>query len=92
MAGSSCVYVCVTVCVCGVPVRARGWVAMQAAVELLEPMTEDAVDFVRQGALLALALVLIQHNEAMAPKARPRACIHAFFTATLTSLVGWVSR
>jgi len=42
---------------------------LQAAVDLLEPMTEDSVDFVRQGALIALALVLIQHNENTSPKA-----------------------
>jgi len=51
---------------------------MQAAVDLLEPMTEDPVDFVRQGALIALAMILIQHNEVMAPKVstarRPSGC------------------
>ncbi len=33
---------------------------LQGAIDLLEPMTEDTVDFVRQGALIALAMILIQ--------------------------------
>lgn len=42
---------------------------MRAATDLLEPLLGDAVDFVRQGALIASALVLMQQPEA---KARPR--------------------
>ncbi|KAK3812920.1 MAG: armadillo-type protein [Benniella sp.] len=38
------------------------------AIELLEPMTKDNVDFVRQGAFIALAMVLIQQNETQNPK------------------------
>lgn len=34
------------------------------AISLLEPLTSDVVDFVRQGALLAMAMVMIQINEA----------------------------
>ncbi|CAO3682175.1 unnamed protein product [Umbelopsis ramanniana] len=34
------------------------------AIELLEPMTRDPVDFVRQGALISLAMILIQQNDA----------------------------
>jgi hypothetical protein len=41
---------------------------MRAATDLLEPLLGDAVDFVRQGALIASALVLMQQPEA---KARP---------------------
>jgi len=37
---------------------------------LLEPLSKDRVDFVRQGALLAQAMVLIQHNEAKEPKVK----------------------
>ncbi|KAK9804632.1 hypothetical protein WJX73_001394 [Symbiochloris irregularis] len=37
---------------------------MQAAVSLLEPLLTDATDFVRQGALIATALVLVQQPEA----------------------------
>ena len=45
---------------------------MRAAMDLLEPLLGDAVDFVRQGALIASALVLMQQPEA---KARaPPAC------------------
>ncbi|PKA62417.1 26S proteasome non-ATPase regulatory subunit 2 1A [Apostasia shenzhenica] len=33
------------------------------AVSLLEPLTSDVVDFVRQGALIAMAMVLVQTNE-----------------------------
>ena len=46
---------------------------MRAAMDLLEPLLGDAVDFVRQGALIASALVLMQQPEA---KAR-RPCRHA---------------
>ena len=41
---------------------------LDEAVDLLEPMLKDPTDFVRQGALIALAMVLIQQNEAMNPK------------------------
>eukprot|EP00741_Cyanophora_paradoxa_P005709 tig00000903_g5533.t1 len=43
--------------------------ALPEAVELLEPMASDPVDFVRQGALLALAMVLVQAS----PSSNPRA-------------------
>ncbi len=36
---------------------------MRAATDLLEPLLSDAVDFVRQGALIANALVLMQQPE-----------------------------
>ncbi|KZS93102.1 26S proteasome regulatory complex non-ATPase subcomplex Rpn2/Psmd1 subunit [Sistotremastrum niveocremeum HHB9708] len=39
----------------------------QDAVEILEPMTKDPVDFVRQGALTALGMVLVQQSEASSP-------------------------
>lgn len=41
---------------------------LDEAVDLLEPIIKDPVDFVRQGALIALAMVLVQQNEAMNPK------------------------
>jgi 26S proteasome regulatory subunit N2 len=41
---------------------------MQAAIELLEPLTKDPVDFVRQGAYISLAMILIQQSEAQTPK------------------------
>ncbi|KAI8924392.1 armadillo-type protein [Entophlyctis helioformis] len=43
--------------------------SLKEAIELLEPMTKDPVDYVRQGALMALAMILVQHNDASAPKA-----------------------
>lgn len=41
---------------------------LDEAIELLEPMLKDPTDFVRQGALIALAMVLVQQNETMNPK------------------------
>ncbi|KIW07146.1 uncharacterized protein PV09_02016 [Verruconis gallopava] len=41
---------------------------LDEAIDLLEPMMKDSVDFVRQGALIALAMILVQQNEAMNPK------------------------
>jgi len=38
------------------------------AIDLLQPMLKDPTDFVRQGALIALAMVLVQQNEALNPK------------------------
>lgn len=40
------------------------------ALALLEPMTNDPVNFVRQGALVASALILIQQTEATCPKVK----------------------
>uniref|UniRef100_A0A0W0FGL5 26S proteasome regulatory subunit RPN2 n=1 Tax=Moniliophthora roreri TaxID=221103 RepID=A0A0W0FGL5_MONRR len=37
------------------------------AVEILEPMTKDGVDFVRQGAFIALGMILLQQSEAASP-------------------------
>jgi 26S proteasome regulatory subunit N2 len=37
-------------------------------VDLLEPMTRDPVDFVRQGAYISLAMILIQQTESLSPK------------------------
>jgi len=38
------------------------------AVSILEPLTKDPVDFVRQGACIALAMILIQQNSTLNPK------------------------
>jgi hypothetical protein len=43
---------------------------MPEAVGVLEPMLADTTDFVRQGALLALGLVLQEESEAHLPKAK----------------------
>ncbi|RMZ79157.1 hypothetical protein DV738_g3530, partial [Chaetothyriales sp. CBS 135597] len=41
---------------------------LDEAIDLLEPMLKDPTDFVRQGALIALAMVMVQQNESMNPK------------------------
>nr|CAG4715876.1 unnamed protein product [Naegleria fowleri] len=41
---------------------------LKEALELLEPLALDRVDFVRQGALIAQAMVLMQLNEVQEPK------------------------
>ena len=41
---------------------------LEEAIELLEPMTKDPVDFVRQGACISLAMILIQQNENLNPR------------------------
>ncbi|KAL5115961.1 proteasome regulatory particle base subunit [Pleosporales sp. CAS-2024a] len=38
------------------------------AVDLLEPMMKDSTDFVRQGALISLSMIMVQQNESMNPK------------------------
>ena len=43
---------------------------MKEAIALLEPMTRDSVPFVRQGAFIALAMVLIQVSEKAEPKVK----------------------
>ncbi|KAF8632597.1 hypothetical protein AX15_001802 [Amanita polypyramis BW_CC] len=40
---------------------------LQDAIEILEPMTKDSVDFVRQGAFIALGMVLVQQSDTSAP-------------------------
>jgi 26S proteasome regulatory subunit N2 len=41
---------------------------LKEASELLEPLTTDSVDFVRQGALISLSMILIQKTKAQDPK------------------------
>ena len=40
---------------------------LQDAVDILEPMTKDSVDFVRQGAFIALGMILVEQTEASSP-------------------------
>ncbi|KAJ2706945.1 proteasome regulatory particle base subunit [Coemansia spiralis] len=40
----------------------------KAAITILEPMLRDPVDFVMEAASIALAFILVQHNEALVPK------------------------
>lgn len=44
--------------------------ANKDAIDLLTPMIEDPIDFVRQGALIAMALVLQQASEARSPSVK----------------------
>ncbi|KAJ3398431.1 proteasome regulatory particle base subunit, partial [Chytridiales sp. JEL 0842] len=44
--------------------------ALPEALELLEPLTKDSVDFVRQGALISVAMVLVQQNEVSCSKVK----------------------
>ena len=48
---------------------------MRAAVDLLAPLLTDAVDFVRQGALIATSLVLMQQPEARVGGSNPPPCL-----------------
>ena len=41
---------------------------LDLAIDLLEPMIKDPTDFVRQGALMALSMIMVQQNEAMNAK------------------------
>lgn len=54
---------------------------LDEAIDLLEPMMKDPADFVRQGALIALSMIMIQQNEAMNPKS-------ASIRKTLKKVVG----
>ncbi|TVY31724.1 26S proteasome non-ATPase regulatory subunit [Lachnellula subtilissima] len=54
---------------------------LDEAIDLLEPMIKDPTDFVRQGALISLAMIMVQQNEAMNPKV-------ASIRKTLKKIVG----
>ncbi|KAK7423994.1 proteasome regulatory particle base subunit [Neonectria magnoliae] len=41
---------------------------LDEAIDLLEPMMMDPTDFVRQGALISLSMIMVQQNEVMNPK------------------------
>ena len=43
---------------------------MKDALSILEPMINDPVNYVRQGALLASAMLLVQQNDHLCPKVR----------------------
>ena len=40
---------------------------LQDAVEILEPVTKDSVDFVCQGAFISLGMILVEQSEASSP-------------------------
>ncbi|KUJ09571.1 26S proteasome regulatory complex, non-ATPase subcomplex, Rpn2/Psmd1 subunit [Mollisia scopiformis] len=54
---------------------------LDEAIDLLEPMIKDPTDFVRQGALISLAMIMVQQNEVMNPKV-------AAIRKTLKKIVG----
>lgn len=54
---------------------------LQDAVEILEPMTRDPVDFVKQGAFVALGMILVQQSEAATPSI---SSIRALYTKTVS--------
>lgn len=56
-----------------------GSTGMQEALDLLTPLLSDSVDFVRQGALIATALVLMQ---------QPESKVGSFLSAASRSLTG----
>lgn len=55
--------------------------ALKDAIDLLTPMLEDSIDYVRQGAILAMALVLQQVSEARSPSVKK-------FREFLTTVIG----
>ncbi|KAH8120111.1 26S proteasome regulatory complex, non-ATPase subcomplex, Rpn2/Psmd1 subunit [Phellopilus nigrolimitatus] len=54
---------------------------LQDAVDILEPMTKDPVDFVRQGAFVALGMVLVQQSEASSPSMSSTRSLYAKIVA-----------
>ncbi|BGP50648.1 proteasome regulatory particle base subunit [Rhodotorula kratochvilovae] len=50
---------------------------LEDAIALLEPLTKDPVDFVRQGACISLAMILIEQSEASHPKVASSRAIFA---------------
>ncbi|OXU28321.1 hypothetical protein TSAR_002153 [Trichomalopsis sarcophagae] len=50
---------------------------LKEAISLLDPMTNDPVNFVRQGALIASAMILIQQTEATCPRVKDFRALYA---------------
>lgn len=50
---------------------------LKEAIALLDPMTNDSVNFVRQGALIASAMILIQQTEATCPRVKDFRALYA---------------
>lgn len=65
----------------GISCAGRG---LQQAVEVLMPLTKDPVDFVRQGALIALSMILIQQNEKTYPKVKEIRELYATMVSSKT--------
>jgi 26S proteasome regulatory subunit N2 len=49
------------------PIHFNFFTFAQDAVDILEPMTKDSIDFVRQGAFIALGMILVEQSEASLP-------------------------
>lgn len=61
---------------------------MPVAVSMLEKLTSDASDFVRQGALIGLAMVLMHHTEERSPKSvEMRKTFEATWSAKLEDVI-----
>ncbi|KAF4120387.1 26S proteasome regulatory subunit N2 [Geosmithia morbida] len=54
---------------------------LEEAIDLLDPMLKDPTDFVRQGALISLSMIMVQQNEVTNPKV-------SSFRKTLRKVVG----
>ena len=50
---------------------------LKEAIALLDPMTNDSVNFVRQGALIASAMILIQQTEATCSRVKDFRALYA---------------
>lgn len=50
---------------------------LKEAIALLDPMTNDPVNFVRQGALIASAMILIQQTETTCPRLKDFRALYA---------------
>ncbi|CAB3384347.1 Hypothetical predicted protein [Cloeon dipterum] len=50
---------------------------LKEAIALLDPMTNDPVNFVRQGALIASAMILVQQTEITCPKVKDFRALYA---------------
>ncbi|SCU92496.1 LAMI_0E10748g1_1 [Lachancea mirantina] len=58
---------CGTAFALGIACAGRG---LESAVDVLLPLTKDSVDFVRQAAMIALAMILIQQTEKTNPRVK----------------------
>ncbi|EDO14982.1 hypothetical protein Kpol_387p8 [Vanderwaltozyma polyspora DSM 70294] len=56
---------CGTAFALGIACAGKG---LKSAIDVLEPLTKDPVDFVRQAAMIALALIMIQQTDKLNPK------------------------
>ena len=66
------------------------WTGLSEAISLLEPLTSDVVDSIRQGALIAMAMVMIQTNESSTNKKTTRlATCNKKQPACMYGIFGW---